>query len=265
LIKVQFAGPPQSDQVAANEHFEGAVGFARVTQVAATAGAASIPGPVTDAFWDGWYGWHGIQGEFSFITAVGYHPNGGYRIDFDSKAMRKVGPNDALVIVAENASAVTGFTIAYQGSDLMKNTPRSRITVVGANACKEAAENVANNTFVAAGTTVAIRSVEPQSVARRGPRAINLLLNLLFGILTLRFRFQSAHATILIIIHHAFHKVKLRCTVVIMAEIIRFTIDKSPIRRTSTIFTTPQNIISRPESFQAPGSFCHFDLKSRVA
>jgi len=110
----------RSDQVATNEFFEGAVGFAKVTELAAAAGAASIPGPITDAAWDGWYAWAAIQGEFSFLTAVGYGPNGGYRIVIDSKAMRKFERTESLVIMAENASATTGFTLAYKGRTLFK-------------------------------------------------------------------------------------------------------------------------------------------------
>ena len=49
-----------TDQVAVDETQTGAVGFAIVSEIAAAAGAASVPGPFTDASWDGWYAWYPI-------------------------------------------------------------------------------------------------------------------------------------------------------------------------------------------------------------
>ena len=44
-----------SDQTAVSEHIVGALGLIRVSDTALAAGAASIPGPITDAGDDGWF------------------------------------------------------------------------------------------------------------------------------------------------------------------------------------------------------------------
>ncbi len=50
-----------SDQAAADEVQVGAFGCIVVTDLAAAAGAASIPGPFTDANDDGWFVWQGFS------------------------------------------------------------------------------------------------------------------------------------------------------------------------------------------------------------
>jgi len=108
-----------SDQIAADELYQGAVGFARVSEIAAAAGAASIPGPVTDAGWDGWYGWYPVLGHLGRATDIGF-AEVGYRQEIDVKAMRKFGVDDSLVIMAENASGSTGFNVLAQIRTLFK-------------------------------------------------------------------------------------------------------------------------------------------------
>ncbi len=79
--------------------FSGAFGMGIVSAAAATAGVASIPTPVTEAAWDGWM-WH----QFFFMTngKVGA-ANGSSWFDkeINSKAMRKLTSDDALVAVVE--------------------------------------------------------------------------------------------------------------------------------------------------------------------
>ncbi len=109
-----------SDQVAADENQLGAIGFAVVSEVAGAAGAASIPGPFTEADWDGWYAWAPIVARFEFLTVSGIEPHMGIEVPIDSKAMRKVNDEDSLVIMIENGSSTDGFNAAYIGRSLFK-------------------------------------------------------------------------------------------------------------------------------------------------
>jgi len=109
-----------SDQKVATESQLGAIGFAVVSEQAAAAGAASVPGPITNADWDGWYAWAPILGRYEIESAVGFESHFGHPLMLDSKAMRKVNDNESLVIMVENAHATHGFTIAYEGRTLFK-------------------------------------------------------------------------------------------------------------------------------------------------
>ena len=79
----------------------GAYGVCIVNTDAFAAGVASIPGPVTDADWSGFFVWR----PFTFALEAG-DATGVTRISFeqevDSKAMRKIGQNETLVQVCES-------------------------------------------------------------------------------------------------------------------------------------------------------------------
>ena len=99
-----------SDQSAAVELQIGAFGMIVVNDLALAAGAASIPGPETDANDDGWFVWEpflqvgeaAVGGAASSAEAVkGY--------TFDSKAMRRVEEGFSIAVMIENASASHGF------------------------------------------------------------------------------------------------------------------------------------------------------------
>ena len=93
-----------SDQAAANENVLGAVGIGVVSEQAATVGITAIPHPATDAAWGGWL-WHSFfASRLQFVSAVGVLPEMAQTIVIDSKAMRKVGENERLVLVMENSS-----------------------------------------------------------------------------------------------------------------------------------------------------------------
>jgi len=96
-----------SDQFGIFESMSGAVGMMVVNDLALAAGAASIPGPVTDQSDDGWFMWQpfvqmGDQND-SAIGSVKY--------DFDSKAMRKVEDGFGVAVMVENASATSGLFV----------------------------------------------------------------------------------------------------------------------------------------------------------
>jgi len=100
-----------SDQQAAGEVWTGAFGMIRVSDLAISTGSAAIPGPVTDANDDGWFVWEGFGSRFRFVDATGFQEAAGLVIDFDSKAMRRVGEGFGVAIMCENASSAAGLTI----------------------------------------------------------------------------------------------------------------------------------------------------------
>ncbi len=104
----------QSDQAAALEEQLGAFGMVVVSDLALAAGAASIPGPVTDANDDGWFVWEPFVTRN--VSLTGAIPGQIYQ--FDSKAARRVQEGFGIAIIVENASATFGFEIAIGLSSL---------------------------------------------------------------------------------------------------------------------------------------------------
>ena len=105
-----------SDQESVVEHVTGAIGFVVVSDLALAAGAASIPGPVTDANDDGWFVWEPVSGTTdSDLTSTGTNQPA-LRFAFDSKAMRRVEEGSGIAIMVENASGVHGLLAMVQFS-----------------------------------------------------------------------------------------------------------------------------------------------------
>ena len=107
---------------AALNGFTGAFGIGVATSAAFTAGAASLPTPITEQGWDGWMYWRALQ-----IVAVdvidggaandkdGITGNVAYQsIEIDSKAMRKFTKNDTMfgmLEVIESGTAVLDWWV----------------------------------------------------------------------------------------------------------------------------------------------------------
>ncbi len=91
----------------------GAFGVAIVSDRAFAAGAASIPGPFTDAGWDGWFVW----GSFHYVQeqadATGIYLNFHTQI-VDSKAMRKVTDDETVVFMAESQSGAFSISMPFR-------------------------------------------------------------------------------------------------------------------------------------------------------
>ncbi len=110
----------RSDQIAQTEDQIGALGIAVVSEQARAAGAASIPGPQTDSDWDGWYFWTPLYANLELGSGTAFQPRFQTNIMVDSKAMRKLNSNDAVVVMAENNSAVHALEIAVNLRTLFK-------------------------------------------------------------------------------------------------------------------------------------------------
>jgi len=93
--------------------FSGAVGLGKVTIEAANAGVVSIPSPVTDADWDGWF-WHSFFQIHSITGTIADGANAAavsLRIPIDSKAMRKFTDQDAVVGIIETVREIGVVTM----------------------------------------------------------------------------------------------------------------------------------------------------------
>ncbi len=101
----------RSDQVAAGEDVIGAFGMIVVSDIAAAAGIASVPDPVTEASDDGWFVWQGLS-----ATQGGSAQRTGQLIQFDSKAMRRNEEGFSIALVVANASASAGMVMFGQVS-----------------------------------------------------------------------------------------------------------------------------------------------------
>ncbi len=104
-----------SDQGGLYEDQMIAFGMIVVTDLALAAGAASIPGPATDASDDGWFVWEGIT-QLSSATFNVAPTEGDFGLPpyhFDSKAMRKVPEGYGVAVMVENESSNSGAEIMF--------------------------------------------------------------------------------------------------------------------------------------------------------
>ena len=90
----------------------GAVGFGIVSDEAFAAGAAGVPGPWTNSDWSGWFVWQAFSYLYDMTTDVGrlVLPSS----QFDSKAMRKVGINETVVVVCESQADAVNISIPFR-------------------------------------------------------------------------------------------------------------------------------------------------------
>ena len=108
----------RSDQVSAGEDAFGAIGMMVVREQARLAGVAALPTPTQESFDDGWFLHRYWNASAILATAVGMQR--AERYDFDSRAQRKVTPDDAIVVTIENASSTAGATFVLQFRMLVK-------------------------------------------------------------------------------------------------------------------------------------------------
>jgi len=112
-----------SDSVSVVENQLGAYGMIVVTDIAAAAGIASIPGPATDASDDNWFVYVPISMRGHDVIA-GADRGSTEAYDYDSKAMRIVEEGSVVALVVENIHASHGFTVHNQVRMLSKLTQR---------------------------------------------------------------------------------------------------------------------------------------------
>ena len=98
----------ESDQAAVTERPSGAFGIIVVSSQAVAAGAASCPSPITNID-DDFLVYQGLASPFVFLSSVGFQNGSNTNYVVDSKAMRKVGPNEELVLVTHLRGALGGL------------------------------------------------------------------------------------------------------------------------------------------------------------
>ncbi len=109
-----------SDQEAADEVTIGAYGEIVVTAAAAGVGVTALPNP-SDASGDpdaDWFIWQGLFASQLLDSASGLHPTNVHFI-VDSKAMRKVGPDDEVATLVDIENA-TGMRLVSKGRQLIQ-------------------------------------------------------------------------------------------------------------------------------------------------
>ncbi len=112
-----------SDQSAQVESQIGAWGMVVVNDIALGVGAASIPGPVTDADDDGWFVWEPIlQVSEADEGAADGAATGFVGQRFDSKAMRRVEEGFGVALMVENSSSAFSMNAMVTVSMLSSRT-----------------------------------------------------------------------------------------------------------------------------------------------
>ena len=120
IVRVHLEIQWGTDQLIASESPIGALGWLVVSEQAVSAGAGSIPAPITQSDAP-WFVWQALQESFMFITGTGTNAGTSSAMHYtvDSKAMRKVGVNENVAVIGENTSAV-GAIISVTGRFLLK-------------------------------------------------------------------------------------------------------------------------------------------------
>ena len=95
----------------------GAFGMCVVTDQAFGIGITAIPDPFDQAEWDGWFVWRSFSYHLEFSTAENILL-GSWDFEVDSKAMRKVGDNETIVLMAQ--SQIGAFRISAPVRLLLK-------------------------------------------------------------------------------------------------------------------------------------------------
>ena len=99
-----------SNQTAIAESQIGAFGMIVVNDLALVAGAASIPGPITDGSDDGWFVWEGISSRGA--ETIGGGTVSQARI-LDSKAMRRIEEGFGVALMVENSNGTGGVDFRF--------------------------------------------------------------------------------------------------------------------------------------------------------
>ena len=118
IVRTHILGNWGSDQLAASETPSGALGIS-VTSDQATS-ITGIPNPIANADSSSFIVWQPLLSPFLFGDATGFIEPSGQQFTIDSKAMRKVGPNETIRIIVENSSPTDGAIISMVGRMLVK-------------------------------------------------------------------------------------------------------------------------------------------------
>jgi len=111
LIRTRGLITVTSDQVVTSELQIGGVGLTFVSERARAAGVGSLPRPVSEFGWEGWFMHQFIAARVQVATAVGFDAQMYTQYPIDSRAMRKFDDDSALVLVGENTHATHALNL----------------------------------------------------------------------------------------------------------------------------------------------------------
>ena len=110
----------RSDQGAATENYDVALGGAVVSDQAVAIGVTAVPTPFTDLGLDLWFLHQILSGHLEVTTDIGRIANNNLWRQVESKAMRKVEDGQDLIFTLENSSLSDGSTSFVAGRLLIK-------------------------------------------------------------------------------------------------------------------------------------------------
>ena len=119
IVRTRFELQLQSDQAAAIERQQAALGMAVVSDQAVAVGVTAVPTPITDLASNLWFVHQLIFADESNLTD---RTRSATRMSVDSKAMRKVEVGQDMVIVIETGAFSSGAILEVGGRMLIKNT-----------------------------------------------------------------------------------------------------------------------------------------------
>ncbi len=113
VLRTRMDASLLTDQNAQTETMFGTLGEIVVTDAASAIGVTAIPDPsvITGNPEADWFLSQPMWQQLRFGSSIGFEQVAGPRYVIDSKAMRKVGPDDDLVLVFSNDTAVGGLLI----------------------------------------------------------------------------------------------------------------------------------------------------------
>jgi len=117
VIRTRGAVSVRPTDPSVNAACVGAFGVGIVSAEALAIGVSAIPGPFSSADWGGWLVWRSFAFHWDVTTDVGRAITS-LALEIDSKAMRKVDANSALVVVVE--SQAVGFDVFDGTRHLLK-------------------------------------------------------------------------------------------------------------------------------------------------
>ncbi len=118
ILRTRLLVAFRSDQTGTGETPNGAFGQIVVKETATAIGVTAIPTPLTEVDAD-WFIYQGLVDTIISLTSVGVVDPVGRVWEIDSKAMRKVGPQDDQALVIELDSAAGAF-INIEGRQLIQ-------------------------------------------------------------------------------------------------------------------------------------------------
>ena len=121
ILRTRLLISYMSDQDSVSERPFGSYGEIVVTDAATAVGVTAVPNPssITGDPDADWYVYQPVRTIVANASSVGFDLGGDQQYTIDSKAMRKVGPNDDIAIVVDEESAV-GSRIVVLGRQLVQ-------------------------------------------------------------------------------------------------------------------------------------------------